>query len=100
MRLRVNTRRRVCSPMRVQLYTSQKRNIRRETKHVPLRVDRIDHDKTLAVLIVRRRNAAHSLKTSGLSNGNKITSRMLVVFVSIIHRRSIPIPKPPVGGMA
>ena len=35
----------------------------------------------------------------GFIRGNRITSRMLSAPVSIITRRSIPMPKPPAGGM-
>src|SRR5262249_55786181 len=36
---------------------------------------------------------------SGLNSGNRITSRIVVVLVSSITRRSMPTPSPPAGGM-
>ena len=36
---------------------------------------------------------------SGLNNGNKITSRIVCVFVSNMTSRSMPMPMPPAGGM-
>ena len=47
--------------------------------------------------------AASALGASALSSGfivgKRITSRMESLFVSIMTQRSMPMPRPPVGGM-